>query len=506
MSGKFIRFVVLVAFASIAQAVVADETGIWQTKIDSVAAAGGGCVSVPAGRHLVGQLDLKSNVELRLEKGAVLEGLVGLEHYRVTTLPYSEGTWSAIVSAIGVTNVAITGEGEIFGNGKSWKIPEDYGGNQEGLRTRGVFFADSECVRLSDFTLRDAACWGIVFKCCRHVRVDGVRIDNHANSNNDGFDIEASDVLVENCDVDAGDDAYCIKSNNPHFTVENVTVRNCIARSHSNGCKIGTATHGTIRNVLFENIVCRAPRRDFIDNRKTSPNFGKPHFYRPELLHLPVGGGLGAVTVECVDGGRVENVFAKDIEVSGFIAPIFVRAGTRTGRDCGTPPGNQYVFRNIRIENVHGRSETPIASSDPGVDGCRVKDVVRKDIDIVSPGADEVASRLALETPVPDVSGLYPECTMFRPSILPAYGLYVDRIDGILLENVRFRLKDGSGDVRPPIFFSENVLGVRQIQPSVRGSRVQDNVRRTSNDPASQQQGSKYECNAKHDCTLPIRY
>ena len=463
MNGQFIRFVVLVALASIAQFVVADETEIWQTKIDSVAAAGGGCVSVPPGRHLVGQLDLKSNVELRLEKGAVLEGLVGLEHYRVTPLPYSEGTWSAIVSAIGVTNVAITGEGEIFGNGKPWKIPEDYGGNQEGLRARGIFFADSERIRLSGFTLRDAACWGVVFKCCRHVRIKGVTIDNHANSNNDGFDIEASDVVIEDCDVDAGDDAYCLKSNNPHFIVEDVTVRNCIARSHSNGCKIGTATHGTIRNVRFENIVCRAPRRDFIDNRKSSPNFGKPHFFRPELLHLSAGGGLGAVTIECVDGGRVENVIAKDIEVSGFIAPIFVRAGTRTGRDCGTPPGNQYVFRNIRIENVHGQSETPIASSVSGVDGCRVKDVVLKDIDIVCPGADEVASRQALETPVPDVSGLYPECTMFRPSILPAYGLYVDRVDGIFLDDVTFRLKKGSTDVRPPVFLSKDVSAVRQI-------------------------------------------
>ena len=49
------------------------ETDRWQAAIDAVARRGGGVVSVPAGRHLVGQLDLKSNVELRLEKGAVLE-------------------------------------------------------------------------------------------------------------------------------------------------------------------------------------------------------------------------------------------------------------------------------------------------------------------------------------------------------------------------------------------------------------------------------------------------
>ena len=115
-----------------------------QGMIDGASANGGGKVVVPAGRHLVGQIDLRSNVELHLEKGAVLEGKTGLENYRVTTLPYSEGTWSAVVSAIGVTNVAVTGEGEIFGNGTAWPQPEDYGGNQEGLRPRGVFLITGE--------------------------------------------------------------------------------------------------------------------------------------------------------------------------------------------------------------------------------------------------------------------------------------------------------------------------------------------------------------------------
>ena len=117
-------------------------SGTLQERIDRASAAGGGRVVVPPGRHLVGQVDLRSNVELHLEKGAVLEGKVGLENYRVTTLPYSEGTWSAVVSAIGVTNVAVTGEGEVFGNGTAWPQPKDYGGNQEGLRPRGLFFAD----------------------------------------------------------------------------------------------------------------------------------------------------------------------------------------------------------------------------------------------------------------------------------------------------------------------------------------------------------------------------
>ena len=48
------------------------ETAKWQAAIDAASAAGGGTVAVPAGDHPTGMLLLKSNVELRLEKGARL--------------------------------------------------------------------------------------------------------------------------------------------------------------------------------------------------------------------------------------------------------------------------------------------------------------------------------------------------------------------------------------------------------------------------------------------------
>lgn len=76
--------------------VSADDFGeALQRRIDVTAASGGGCVVVPAGRHLIGQINLRSHVELHLEEGAVLEGQTGLEHYQVTELPYSEGAWRA---------------------------------------------------------------------------------------------------------------------------------------------------------------------------------------------------------------------------------------------------------------------------------------------------------------------------------------------------------------------------------------------------------------------------
>lgn len=204
------RMLMIAAACLCASALVAEtlETDRWQTAIDDAAKAGGGRVTVPAGRHRVGGLEMRSNVELHLEKGAVLEGVVGLENYRLVELPYSEGVWSAVVMGLNVTNVAITGEGEIFGNGRSWPQPEDFRGNQEGRRARGVFFSESKGIRLSDFFLHDVGCWGVVLKCCDGVVAHRVRISNHVNANNDGFDIEAANAVFEECDVSTSDDAF----------------------------------------------------------------------------------------------------------------------------------------------------------------------------------------------------------------------------------------------------------------------------------------------------------
>ena len=439
-----------------------DETARWQAAIDAAARKGGGRVNVPAGRHFIGQLDLRSNVELHLEEGAVLEALPDRSLYRFVTLPFSEGDWSAILFAQNVTNVAVTGKGEIFGNGSVWLIPSDYTGMIEGIRPRGLFFADSKDIRLEDFTLRDAPCWGVVLKRCDGVTARRVVIDSHVNHNNDGFDVEAKNVLIEDCLADAGDDAFCIKSNDPDFTVEHVRVRNCTARSQCNGYKLGTASHGTMRDIRFEHCRAEPPTRLARETKLYEPLFGEPLFLRPGFDGFAAGVGLGAITIENVDGGVVEDISATDFEVSGFHVPVFVRAGRRRGRKCGIPPSDKCVFRNVTVENVRGRAESVFASSVSGVDACRVQNVTLRNVTIACRGAGVTESERARTMKVPDRSERYPECTMFRPSILPAYGLYADRVDGLRLENVNFTLQEGTVDVRPPVFIEPTVTDVER--------------------------------------------
>lgn len=429
---------------------VAERTAWWQAAIDAAAERGGGTVVVPAGRHLVGELELKSNVRLHLARGAVLEGAVGIANYKARRMPFSEGTWSAVVSAVGATNVSVTGEGEVFGNGKAWnprRDARDAMGCSEGVRPRGLFFADCRNVRLEGFLLRDAACWGVVFKRCDGVTARGVRIDSCANLNNDGFDIEARNVVVEGCDVNCCDDAVCLKSNDPGYAVENVVVRDTVARTHCNALKLGTASHGTMRNVRFERIRVEAPRRVFRDYAPMPADLLSPPPVDGAPKYLS-GAGICAIAIECVDGGTVEDVVVDGVELSGCKVPIFVRGGARSNRGCAIPPGAAHVLRNVTIRNVRGRAESTMPSSVSGAAACRPCNVLLQNVDVECVGEGKNAE--AHSEPGAELDGAYPEATMFSHLHLPVYGLYVGQADGVRLDNVRFSLRPGTEDARKP--------------------------------------------------------
>ena len=431
------------------------ETAVWQEAIDCAAAAGGGVVIVPAGEHIVGGLELRSNVELRFEKGAVLKALPGLENYRTVKLLHSEGDWSAVVMGLGITNAAITGEGVIFGQGGKWPEPtkEDFmRGNQEGLRPRGIFFNDSKNVRLEGFTLKDAACWGVVLKECDGVVVRRVKVDSHANWNNDGFDIESKNVLIEDCEADTGDDSFVIKSGNPNFKCENIVFRRCTARGQANGFKIGTATHGIVRNVRYANISCGVGRRVCTKLTDGTPMKLLKFHRRCDIdARNPTGCMLSALSFACVDGGIVEDVVVEGLELLGGVRqPIYIRADFRkVGMQSEKiMPSKWNILRSIDISNIRGQAMGPYASAIIGVEGFHVENVRLRNVDVTVEGAGEKESLAAIETPVPSPSSSYPTPDAFYPHIFPAYGLYIAHADGVTLDNVCFRLKDGTCDLR----------------------------------------------------------
>lgn len=433
----------------------------FQAEIDRVAAAGGGVVTVPAGRHVTKGLMLKSNVELHLEKGAVLEGSPTTNDYPCVHLPCSEGAWMAVVMAIGQTNVAVTGPGEIYGNGRAFPQPLNYGNLQEGWRPRGLFFCNCTNLRLNGFRLRDTGCWGCVVQCCVDVDIRGLTIDNHANANNDGIDIEARNAVIADCDIDAGDDAVCLKSNNPDFEGGNILVTNVIACSNCAAIKMGTASHGTMKDVLFVDCRIEAPRRDFPDMRPGNCKPPKAGWFWSAWRSFLVFPGstpdvqscASAISVECVDGGRVENFTFRNITIEGALSAIFVRGGTRKSRACGTPPGKQHIIRNIVFENVRGKVLSWAGNSITGVKGCRVENVTLRNVHLTAPGGGEM-SRFYRDVQLPELEGQGPGPSMFN-SVLPAWALWARHVDGLTLDGFSVELADGSSDFREEFVFDD---------------------------------------------------
>ena len=90
----------------------------------------GECVYIPAGDYMTGSLRMHSNMELYLEKGAILHGTVNVEDYTPKIQSRFEGiemmAYAALInmgnldrnSGYNCTNVVIRGEGTICGGGR----------------------------------------------------------------------------------------------------------------------------------------------------------------------------------------------------------------------------------------------------------------------------------------------------------------------------------------------------------------------------------------------------
>jgi polygalacturonase len=442
--NKIFATSLVAAFACLCASAKGTETLKWQSAIDAAHAAGGGRVTIPAGDHKVGSLSLKSNVELHLSKSSRLIAVADKDLFKpAVEIKYVEGNPCAIIVAICATNVAVTGEGEIFGN-----APQFDSFTKGTQKPMGLCFYKCSDVKLEDFYLHDAAAWGINFIRSENIVARRIRINNHAGECTDGFDIEAKNVLIEDCDVDAGDDAYCLKSNDPDYAVENITIRRCIARTHCNAYKLGTASHGIMRNISFVDCKAAPARRVYRDLGPMPKDLlnWQPVPGAPWYL---CGPGFGAVNVECVDGGLVENVVADNIEVEGYQTPLFIRAGDRKNREYA-PQGNKFVVRNIVFSNIRGRADGRTVSTITGTDKCRPYNIVLKNINIEVPGEGE--SDKPFSWPGEESAGAYPQTNMFDAYRLPAYGLFIDKADGVKLENVNFTLRKGTSDKRPPVF------------------------------------------------------
>ena len=202
-----------------------DKTAQLQHAIDAAHRTGGGEVNVEPGCHVITTLFLRSGVELRLQRGAVLQAHPDLSRYPRCAAAADNKDQSPyhLIVAEDCENIAITGDGIIDGNDMVfWKpcaSPDEYPYGIFRFTVRDqrpsplVELVRCRDVKLAGFTLRASPGWGLHIFDCDQVSVTGLTVRGHPyGPNTDGIGINGSrDVRVAHCDVDTGDDAIIIK-------------------------------------------------------------------------------------------------------------------------------------------------------------------------------------------------------------------------------------------------------------------------------------------------------
>ena len=250
---------------------ITNDTAAVQAALDS-----GEVVHFTPGTYLCGTLYMRSNGGIHLDEGATLLAIPGKENYNADDFSprnrvfVSEKVSGAhLIIAEECENISITGKGKIAGNFKSvfdltqteerWRphypLPE-------WRMAQMIFLAACRNVIVKDVTLCDSQYWTCFLLDCDEVEITGVKIRcDRMVINADGLDIDCCrDVLIENCDIDCGDDCIAIRANESHAKrqapCDGVEVRHCQLRSPACAVRIGVG-NGTLRNCTLKELQIR---------------------------------------------------------------------------------------------------------------------------------------------------------------------------------------------------------------------------------------------------------
>jgi len=278
---------------------------------------GGGRVIIPAGKFKSGTITLKSNVELHLERGALLYASTNQKDIPQQQRPVfrsqkDQGGWFALIYAEGAHNIAITGDGVIDGQCARQKPRAglQQGGDLDG-RPRNILFISCSDITIKDITMLNAGIWNQHYLNCEDVIVDRIKVNNHANRNNDGIDIDGCRRFVlSNSIIDSDDDAIVLKSTGLAGCAD-VVINNCIVSSFTNAIKCGTESTGGFKNINISNCVVKPSKSSL------PPVFGRTNI------------GITGISLEIVDGGVMDGIHVDNIVIEKTECPIYVRLANR---------------------------------------------------------------------------------------------------------------------------------------------------------------------------------
>lgn len=430
------------------------DTVAIQAAIDACHQEKGGTVLIPAGTFLSGTLELKSNVTLHLAAQGKLLGSPRREDYGAGKgVPPGNGN-IVFLYAVNAEQLSIEGKGTIDGNGAAFYNGkgDNTGPGQHGVGGNfdrphlAIFY---QCRRL---TLRDAYCIASAYHCfrilqCQEVKIDGVRIYNRVNKNNDGFHFNSCQyVHITNCDVQCQDDACALFGSNKFVTItncsfstrwsifrfgggesQNIAVSNCLIYD-TYGCPIKiSAGRASIENFTFSNIIMKnvtGPIGIGFSGTSSNPNASATSGTTRPFVRNIVFNGIRATTVK-------QPVNHPDI-------PFDVNVYEGEKNSCITLNAmGDYFLENISFTDVH--------------------------VTYAGGGTAEQAAKRRVPKVAAEYFGVWNEA----PGGPPAYGLYARNVKGLTLHNVRLEYEDT--ELRPAVIF-DNVQDASITGLSAQGS------------------------------------
>ena len=361
------------------------NTEAFKKAIEACSEAGGGTVLVPPGLWITGPIELKSNVDFHVERGALILASPDHNDYPIIKRPEGGYAVAPLIYGFNLENIAVTGSGLLDGNGTTWRplkrskvneslwkkfvksggvtnsdnsiwypskaardgmkefaelrkskkeiTMEDLLPFRDAMRPRLVLLINCRKMLINNITLENSPTFALNPIFCEDLVIRNIKVNNeYWAQNGDAIDIGMSkNVLVYNCTITAGDDGICMKSGNSKNSdepaLQNIVITGCVVYHAHGGFVTGSETNGGMHNIFVSN--CDFVGTDIGLRFKSSRN----------------------------RGGLVDNIFIKNIYMKDIVneAILFNTYYENSSKDVKAVPVNDKtpIFKNIFIDSIY---------------------------------------------------------------------------------------------------------------------------------------------------------
>jgi len=323
-------------------------------------------VYIPKGKYMVDQVLLKSDIDIYLERGAIICQTINRDKLAIIkgyqrNYDHSHGeintTWeghpldcySSLIFGKDVENVHFYGDGIIDGNGDIggfWENPKVKG---KAFRPKNILLVNCCNVDVSGLTSINSASWNVHALYSTYLHFTCMKIESIEESpNTDGINPESSsNIEIRGCHFNVGDDCIAIKSGKYYMSVvhpcptSNVVIRQCYMEKGHGGVVIGSEMSCGVMDVFVSQCLFRETDRGL--RIKTRRGRGKSAI-------------VNGITFENVIMDRVKHCFVINMyyncDPDG--KSNYVRSKEMRERDEFTPTVENIHLTGVNAQNITG--------------------------------------------------------------------------------------------------------------------------------------------------------